>query len=206
MDGTTVTMPDTQENQAAYPQQPGLGFPIARLVVFCLACGTVIDAALGRYQGKKTGENALVRTLTEAFTPGDVLLADRYFSGIWTSPTSSSMAWTWHQRHCDLRRGRRVGTERSRRHLDEVAAAVLDGRKNLRGHAGLVGYPRGARAHRGAPRWWPFGDWVQIFQGERMTAALLDRLTHKCHIFEMNGESYRFRESMKAKKAAKASK
>ncbi|WP_420841926.1 ATP-binding protein [Fimbriiglobus ruber] len=32
-----------------------------------------------------------------------------------------------------------------------------------------------------------------------MTAALLDRLTHRCHIFEMNGESYRFRESMKAK-------
>jgi len=33
-----------------------------------------------------------------------------------------------------------------------------------------------------------------------MTAALLDRLTHRCHIFEMNGESYRFRESMKAKR------
>jgi DNA replication protein DnaC len=47
----------------------------------------------------------------------------------------------------------------------------------------------------------PFGEWAQIFQGERMTAALLDRLTHRCHIFEMNGESYRFRESMKAKKA-----
>ena len=46
----------------------------------------------------------------------------------------------------------------------------------------------------------PFGDWVQVFQGERMTAALLDRLTHRCHIFEMNGESYRFRESMKGKK------
>ena len=46
----------------------------------------------------------------------------------------------------------------------------------------------------------PFGDWVQVFQGERMTAALLDRLTHRCHILEMNGESYRFRESMKAKK------
>jgi DNA replication protein DnaC len=42
-----------------------------------------------------------------------------------------------------------------------------------------------------------FGDWGQIFQGERMTAALLDRLTHRCHIFEMNGESYRFRESIK---------
>jgi DNA replication protein DnaC len=46
----------------------------------------------------------------------------------------------------------------------------------------------------------PFGEWGQVFQGDRMTAALLDRLTHKCHIFEMNGESYRFRESMKTKK------
>jgi DNA replication protein DnaC len=48
-----------------------------------------------------------------------------------------------------------------------------------------------------------FGDWNQVFQGERMTGALLDRLTHRCHIFEMNGESYRFRESMKSKKARK---
>jgi DNA replication protein DnaC len=45
-----------------------------------------------------------------------------------------------------------------------------------------------------------FSEWGQVFQGERMTAALLDRLTHRCHIFEMNGESYRFRESMKSKK------
>ena len=35
----------------------------------------------------------------------------------------------------------------------------------------------------------PFSEWHQVFQGERMTAALLDRLTHRCHIFEMNGES-----------------
>ncbi len=49
-----------------------------------------------------------------------------------------------------------------------------------------------------------FSDWGQVFQGERMTAALLDRLTHRCHIFEMNGESYRFRESMKAKKPKKS--
>ena len=49
-----------------------------------------------------------------------------------------------------------------------------------------------------------FGDWGQVFQGERMTAALLDRLTHRCHIFEMNGESYRFRESMKAQKGRKS--
>lgn len=45
-----------------------------------------------------------------------------------------------------------------------------------------------------------FSEWGQVFQGDRMTAALLDRLTHRCHIFEMNGESYRFRESMKTKK------
>jgi DNA replication protein DnaC len=48
-----------------------------------------------------------------------------------------------------------------------------------------------------------FSEWQQIFQGERMTAALLDRLTHHCHIFEMNGESYRFRQSAKQHKAKK---
>jgi DNA replication protein DnaC len=50
----------------------------------------------------------------------------------------------------------------------------------------------------------PFSEWNQIFQGERMTAALLDRLTHHCQILEMNGESYRFRESMKQKKSRKS--
>jgi DNA replication protein DnaC len=49
----------------------------------------------------------------------------------------------------------------------------------------------------------PFGEWGTVFQGERMTAALLDRLTHRCHLFEMNGESYRFRESAKAAKEKK---
>ena len=48
-----------------------------------------------------------------------------------------------------------------------------------------------------------FADWAQVFQGERMTAALLDRITHRCYIVEMNGESYRFRESMQAKKGRK---
>jgi DNA replication protein DnaC len=48
-----------------------------------------------------------------------------------------------------------------------------------------------------------FSEWVQIFQGERMTAALLDRLTHHCHIFEMNGESYRFKQSVEKSKNKK---
>jgi len=57
----------------------------------------------------------------------------------------------------------------------------------------------------------PFDEWAGVFQGERMTAALLDRFTHHCTIIEMNGESYRFRESTQsasrgtsAPKAAKA--
>jgi DNA replication protein DnaC len=50
-----------------------------------------------------------------------------------------------------------------------------------------------------------FSEWGSVFQGERMTAALLDRLTHRCQICEMNGESFRFRESMKSKKGKKAS-
>ena len=45
-----------------------------------------------------------------------------------------------------------------------------------------------------------FNDWSQMFQGERMTTALLDRLTHHSKIFEMNGESFRSEESMKQKK------
>lgn len=41
-----------------------------------------------------------------------------------------------------------------------------------------------------------FADWTQVFGDERLTAALLDRLTHKAHILEFVGESYRFRERM----------
>lgn len=41
-----------------------------------------------------------------------------------------------------------------------------------------------------------FADWVQVFGDERLTAALLDRLTHKAHILEFTGESYRFRQRM----------
>ena len=86
VDGTTATMPDTPENQAAYPQQKtqkaGCGFPIVRLVVvFSLAVGTVLDAALGKYEGKQTGENSLFRGLHHRLDDGDVVLADRYFGG-----------------------------------------------------------------------------------------------------------------------------
>jgi hypothetical protein len=85
-DGATFTMPDTAENQAEYPQQknqkPGCGFPIARmLVVFSLAVGTVLEVAIRPYEGKLTGENSMFRTLHDSLAAGDVVLADRYFSG-----------------------------------------------------------------------------------------------------------------------------
>jgi len=41
-----------------------------------------------------------------------------------------------------------------------------------------------------------FAHWTQVFGDERLTAALLDRLTHKAHILEFVGESYRFRQRM----------
>lgn len=86
VDGSTITMPDTPENQAIYPQQenqkPGCGFPIARiLVIFSLAVGMALEAAISPYQGKQTGENSLFRRLHDALDDGDIVLADRYFSG-----------------------------------------------------------------------------------------------------------------------------
>jgi hypothetical protein len=86
VDGSTVTMPDTAENQAEYPQaksqKPGCGLPIARiLVVFSLSVGTVLEASIGKYKGKQTGECGLFRSLPDATTAGDVVLADRGFGG-----------------------------------------------------------------------------------------------------------------------------
>ena len=43
----------------------------------------------------------------------------------------------------------------------------------------------------------PFEEWTEVFGSERLTGALLDRLTHRCHILEANGESYRLRQAKK---------
>jgi hypothetical protein len=85
VDGTTVTLPDTQANQTAYPQQsgqkPGLGFPICRIVgTTCLSSGAVLDAAMGDYKGKGSGEQALLRTLLDIFESGDVMLGDAFYA------------------------------------------------------------------------------------------------------------------------------
>jgi putative transposase len=88
VDGTGLSMPDTPENQEEYPQPAevpaGIGFPLLRLVVvFSLAVGTVLDAAMARWSGKKTGEVSLFRTLDDVLGAGDVLLADRLYANFW---------------------------------------------------------------------------------------------------------------------------
>jgi putative transposase len=121
VDGSTITMPDTVANQAAYPQmkaqKPGCGFPIARiLVIFSLSAGTVLEAAIGKYKGKQTGENSLFRRLYDALDRGDIILADRYFSG-WSDVAlplgrGIDIVVRKHQgRATDFRTGKRLGKD-----------------------------------------------------------------------------------------------
>ena len=49
----------------------------------------------------------------------------------------------------------------------------------------------------------PFDEWTSVFGSERLTGALLDRLTHHVHILEMNGESYRLAHSKRRARRSK---
>ena len=121
VDGSTITMPDTLANQAEYPQQStqpaGCGFPIARIVViFSLAVGTVLEAVIGKYKGKQTGENSLFRTLHDTLREDDVVLADRYFSGwfdiaLLRARQVHSVVRKHQLRATDFRTGQRLGPE-----------------------------------------------------------------------------------------------
>ena len=51
----------------------------------------------------------------------------------------------------------------------------------------------------------PFNEWTEILGSERMTGALLDRLTHHVHILEMNGDSFRLKQSKRARRKAASS-
>jgi putative transposase len=120
VDGSTVSMPDTEANQAAYPQstsqEPGLGFPIARIVVLLsLATAMVCDLAIGPYAGKETGETALLRELLPRLEPRDILLADRYYCSYFMIcqllAAQVDFVVRLHQlRTADFRRGQSLGT------------------------------------------------------------------------------------------------
>jgi hypothetical protein len=119
VDGFTFTLPDTPENQEAFPQlqlqAPGVGFPIARAcTVVSLATGCVCDVAIGPYQGKETGENALLRDMLAGFGQDDVVVFDRYYCSfmmlamLWLGGTHVCVRL--HQRReSDFRRGRPLG-------------------------------------------------------------------------------------------------
>ncbi len=121
-DGTTVTMPDTPENQAAYPQvynqKPGLGFPIARLgALISLACGAVVHLGFCCYAGKGQGEVSLLRRLWDVLRPGDVVLADRLTAN-WATISmlqgrGVELVSRLNKAHrkADFRRGRRLGAD-----------------------------------------------------------------------------------------------
>jgi hypothetical protein len=115
-DGSHVSMPDTPENQAAYPQpeaqQPGIGFPLARLaVLLSLATGACCDLAIAPYAGKGTGETTLLRRMYDSLSPGDVVVADALFDDYF-------LIWELRQRGVDVvtrAQCRRVGTQTVRR-------------------------------------------------------------------------------------------
>ncbi len=122
VDGTTVAMPDTAANQAAYPQsrgqKPGLGFPICRLVgIVCLSSGAVLNAALGRLRGKGGDEQTLLRSMLDTLNPGDVLLGDAYFATYFLLCELQRRGidgvfeqYGARRRSTDFRRGKRLGT------------------------------------------------------------------------------------------------
>jgi len=121
MDGTTISMPDTESNQSVYPQsgmqQAGLGFPLAMLVaVISLSTGAVLEWALGPCRGKHTGEQALFRQLMPRLDSGDIILADRYHCNYFTAALlmerGVDLVTRQHQRRItDFRRGRRLGRQ-----------------------------------------------------------------------------------------------
>lgn len=85
VDGTTVTMPDTKSNQQCFPQssgqQPGLGFPICRLVgITCLSTGMVLNAAMGPCSGKGSNEQSLLRSIQDTVKAGEIVMGDAYFA------------------------------------------------------------------------------------------------------------------------------
>lgn len=121
VDGFTFTMPDTLDNQKAFPQnpsqEPGVGFPIARAcAILSLATGCVCDVAIGPYAGKETGENALLRDMLDVFDEDDVVVFDRYYCSYMMlallSIRGAQVCTRVHQRRrTDFRRGTRLGHE-----------------------------------------------------------------------------------------------
>ena len=116
IDGTTTTMPDTPQNQRAYPQsrsqKPGCGFPLMKIVgIFSLSSGVLLDYVKGN---KHQHELALLRKLLDHFKPRDLAVADRGFSSYVLMALlllrGVGSLFRLHQaRAADFRKGKRLG-------------------------------------------------------------------------------------------------
>ena len=121
VDGTTVTMPDTPANQAAYPQshnqKPGLGFPLCRMVgLVCLGSGALLNAAVSPFQGKGNDEQSLLRSMLDTLARDDVLVGDAFYATYFLlcalRERGIDAVFEQHgsrQRMTDFRRGQRLG-------------------------------------------------------------------------------------------------
>lgn len=128
VDGATVKLADTEDNQRAYPQpgsqQPGLGFPLCRIVaLLCLGSGALIDAATSACQGKGSDEQSLLRSLLGRLEIGEILLGDGFYATyflLWELQRRGIDGLFEQQgarkRSTDFRKGRRLG---ERDHLIE---------------------------------------------------------------------------------------
>ena len=119
VDGTGISMPDTPQNQAVWPQpagqQPGCGFPMLKLVgLFSLASGALLEAATGNLH---VHESTLFRDLWSKLQKGDIVLADRGFSSYATIAGLSyhrgvdSVMRLHQMRKADFRTGHRLGPD-----------------------------------------------------------------------------------------------
>lgn len=121
IDGTTITLPDTESNQSRFPQQgnqkPGAGFPISRIVgIICLSSGVILDAVMGPYKGKGGNEQALLRGMLDSFQTNDIVLGDSYYCTYFliTALQERGVDLLFEQhgmrkRSTDFRRGERLG-------------------------------------------------------------------------------------------------
>ena len=115
-DGTTVLMPDTQANQAVYPQhtnqQEGCGFPLAKLVtIFSLTTGAIIEAITDVWSAYEPG---LLRKINACLKPNDILVADAIYGAyveiaLLQHQLVDSVFCLHGSRKVDFRQGQRVG-------------------------------------------------------------------------------------------------
>ena len=134
VDGATVALPDTADNQDVYPQprsqQSGLGFPLCRLVgIVCLASGAVLDAAMGPCRGKGSDEQSLLRSILDTLEAGDILLGDAFYATYFLlcALQARGVDGVFEQqgarrRSTDFRRGQQLG---QRDHLIELLKPKL---------------------------------------------------------------------------------